>query len=143
MSDESSRAAGLARGTGRLFATMNQASVVEFTVRNGRRADVLALDARGRFTIVEIKTSLADFRSDAKWTDYLEFCDFYYFAVPADFPREVLPAEHGLIVADRYDAEIVRRSPEAPMNAARRKAQTLRFARLAARLLRQLCDPAP
>ena len=124
-----------------MLADMNQASVTEFTVRNGRRADVLALDGTGRFTIVEIKTSVSDFQSDAKWTEYLDYCDFYYFAVPEDFPRDILPADHGLIVADRYDAAILRASPEAPIHASRRKAQTLAFAILAARRLRILTDP--
>jgi len=134
-------AIGLARGLGRLFEALGQTSLAEFTVKNGRRADVIALDAKGRFTIVEIKTSLADFRADTKWTDYLDFCDFYFFAVPEHFPQEVLPDHHGLIVADRFDATILRPSVEASMNAARRKAQTLRFATLAARRLRALTDP--
>jgi hypothetical protein len=99
------------------------------------------MDARGGFTIVEIKTSLADFQADAKWRDYLEFCDRYYFAVPGHFPREVLPDDHGLIVADAWEAAILRPAREAAMHAARRKAQTLRFARLAARRLRLLLDP--
>jgi hypothetical protein len=135
------RAIGLARGIARHFEDAGQASLAEFTVRNGRRADVIALDQKGRFTIVEIKTSLADFRSDTKWPEYLEFCDFYFFAVPEDFPQEILPEEHGLIVADRFDATILRPSQEAPMNAARRKTQTLRFALLAARRLREWTDP--
>ncbi len=134
-------AAGLARGVARLFEAMDRASLAEFTVKNGRRADVVALDAGGRFTIVEIKTSLADFRADAKWIEYLDFCDFFYFAVTGAFPREVLPERHGLIVADRFDAAILRAAPEAPMNAARHRAQTLRFARLAARRLRRATDP--
>ncbi|MBC6440557.1 MAG: MmcB family DNA repair protein [Rhodospirillales bacterium] len=140
-SGEERAAIGLARGIGRMFEAISQASLTEFTVRSGRRADVIALDAKGRFTIVEIKTSLADFRADTKWPEYLDFCDFYLFAVPEDFPQEVLPDHHGLIVADRFDATILRPSPEAPMNAARRKSQTLRFATLAARRLRQLTNP--
>ena len=141
MTDIRQRALDLARGIGRMFAAMNQASVTEFTVRNGRRADVLALDSKGRFTIVEVKTSVADFQSDAKWPDYLDYCDFYYFGVPEDFPADILPQEHGLIVADRYGAAIVRQAAESPINAARRKAQTLAFAIQAARRLRQLTDP--
>ena len=141
MSDNRQRAFDLARGIGRMFAAMNHASVMEFTVRNGRRADVLALDGKGLFTIVEVKTSVADFQSDAKWTDYLEYCDFYYFGVPEDFPAHILPEEHGLIIADRYGAAIVREPPQSPVNAARRKAQTLAFAIQAARRLRQLTDP--
>ena len=142
MTDDGEReAAGLARGVARLFEAMDQASLAEFATGNGRRADVVALDARGRFAIVEIKTSLADFRADAKWTEYLDFCDFFYFAVAEGFPREVLPENRGLIVADRFDAAILRPSPEAPMNAASRRAQTLRFARLAARRLRRATDP--
>ncbi len=131
----------LARGVCRLFGAMGHACLTEVTVKNGRRADVLTMDGKGRFTIVEIKTSLADFRADAKWGEYLEFCDRYYFAVPAHFPREVLPGEHGLIVADAWDATILRASEEAPMHGTRRKAQTLLFAHLAARRLRQLVDP--
>ncbi len=124
-----------------MFAAMNQVSVTEFTVRNGRRADVLALDGKGRFTIVEVKTSVADFQSDAKWTDYLEYCDFYYFGVPEDFPAHILPEGHGLIIADRYGAAIVRQACDVPINVARRKAQTLAFATQAARRLRHLTDP--
>ena len=131
----------LARGVCRLFDAMGHACLTEVTVRNGRRADVLAMDARGRFTIVEVKTSLADFRSDAKWPQYLEFCDCYYFAVPRHFPRDVLPGEHGLIVADAWDATIQRPAQEAAMHASRRKAQTLFFGQLAARRLRLLLDP--
>lgn len=131
----------LARGVCRLFDAMGHACLTEVTVRNGRRADVLTMDARGRFTIVEIKTSLADFRADAKWGEYLEFCDSYYFAVPDHFPRDVLPHDHGLIVADAWNATILRPSAETAMNGARRKAQTLLFARLGARRLRLLVDP--
>ncbi len=131
----------LARGIGRMFETMNHASLTEFTVRNGRRADVISVDTKGRFTIVEIKTSVADFRSDTKWHEYLDFCDFYYFAVPLDFPQEILPVDHGLIVADRYEASILRPADETPMNAARRRSQLLRFAMLGARRLNQLTDP--
>ena len=91
MTGNRQRAFDLARGIGRMFDAMNQASVTEFTVRNGRRADVLALDGKGLFTIVEVKTSVADFQSDAKWPDYLDFCDFYYFGVPEDFPASSSP----------------------------------------------------
>lgn len=141
MAGDERDAVALARGVCRLLDAAGQVSLTEFTVKSGRRADVLALDAKGRFTIVEVKTSLADFRADAKWPEYLEFCDRYFFAVPEDFPAEVLPDDHGLIVADRFDATVLRDAPEAPMNAARRKAQTLRFAQLAARRLRLLVDP--
>ena len=140
--DEAERLAlGLARGVCRLFDAMGQATLTEFTVRSGRRADVLAMDGAGRFTIVEIKTSLADFRADAKWPEYLEFCDRYFFAVPEGFPHEVLPEGHGLIVADPWEAMIVRQAPELAMNGSRRKAQTLRFGQQAARRLRLLLDP--
>jgi hypothetical protein len=122
---------------------MAQASLAEFSLRSGRRADILALDGDGRFTIVEIKSSLADFRADQKWPDYLEFCDRFFFAVPQDFPIDVLPEDEGLMVADRWDASIVRPSAERPMHASRRKALTLRFAHQAALRLQRLNDPAP
>ncbi len=131
----------LTRGVGRLFDAMAQVSLTEFSLKSGRRADVLALDGDGTFTIVEIKSSLADFRADQKWPDYLEFCDNFYFAVPQGFPIDVLPEDEGLMIADRWDAAIVRPAAERAMHASRRKALTLRFARQAAQRLQRLTDP--
>jgi hypothetical protein len=128
-------ALGVARGVVRLFDAMGFACLPEVPLANGRRLDVLALGDRGALWAVEIKSSLADFRSDRKWPDYLEFCERLYFAVPPDFPREILPEDQGLIVADAYDARILRDAPDRSLPAARRKAMTLRFGRLAARRL--------
>ena len=89
----------LARGVQRRWSEFGYGTLAEFRVGQGRRVDVCALNREGHFVVVEIKTSVADFRSDGKWPDYLPFCDAYYFAVPSDFPREILPPEHGLIVA--------------------------------------------
>ncbi|MBT5414524.1 MAG: MmcB family DNA repair protein [Rhodospirillaceae bacterium] len=134
-------AAVLARGVCRAFGEAGFSCLTEFRLANGRRADVMAMDRRGRFAIVEIKSSEADFRSDAKWPDYLDFCDLFYFAVAEDFPRELLPEDHGLMIADAYGAAVLRPSPEAPLHAGRRKAVMLRFAHGAARQVRQLVDP--
>lgn len=137
-------AAALARGVQRRWSEFGYGTLAEFRVGQGRRVDVCALNRDGHFVVVEIKTSVADFRGDGKWPDYLPFCDAYYFAVPADFPREILPPEHGLIVADAYDAAILRMAPERPMNAARRKAQIVRFALAASqRLFHAQGGPAP
>jgi hypothetical protein len=135
-------AQSVARGVCRLFDRLGHVGLTEFVLRSGRRADVVALGPAGELTIVEVKSSLADFRSDAKWRDYLEFCERYYFAVPRGFPLEVLPENQGLIVADGYDAAILRESERRPMAPARRKAVTLRFGLIAARRLRLLLDPA-
>ena len=141
MADGERLAPQLARGICRLFDDAGEVTLTEFTVRSGRRADVIALDAAGRFTIVEIKTSLADFRADGKWPEYLDYCDRFFFAVPEGFPRDVLPGEHGLIVADAWAATVLRPSLELGMNGSRRRSQTLRFAQQAARRLRLLVDP--
>lgn len=133
--DEDALAARLARGVCRSFAEQGLASLVEFHLANGRRADVIALDGRGGLVIVEIKSSLADFRSDGKWPEYRDFCDRFYFAVAAEFPRQVLPEDCGLICADAYGAVVEREAPEHPLKPARRKAVTLRFAQAAARRL--------
>ncbi len=115
----------------------------EFTLPSGRRADIAALDRDGTITIVEIKSSVADFRSDQKWPEYAEYCDRFFFAVKPDFPREILPGDCGLILADRYGAEILRPAQEGPsLPAARRKVLTLRFARVAALRLAAVADPA-
>lgn len=131
------------RGALRLMRDMGQSCLTEVPLRTGRRVDILALDKKGLATVIEVKSSLEDFAVDAKWEEYLPFCDRFYFAVPMDFPMDRLPPEIGLIVADAYGAAIERKSMEGQMNAARRKALTLRFARLAAdRWLRGLSDGA-
>lgn len=131
----------VARGVTRLFFRADLFAICEAPLPNGRRADMLGIDAKGQLTIVEIKVSRADLLSDGKWQDYLDYCDFFYWAVPAGFALDPFdgdshgPDRAGLIVADRYDAEIVREAPCRPLAAARRKAETLRFARRAARRL--------
>ncbi len=133
-------APGLARGVCRLLDAMGYTPLCEAPLGIGRRADVLAMSARGHFIIAEIKSGLADFRSDQKWQDYLVHCDRFYFAVGVDFPREVLPAHTGLLIADRYGAELVREAPLAPMAAGLRRRQSVRFGRIAANRLRFLFD---
>ena len=140
-------AADVARGVTRLLCRHDQFAICEMPLPNGRRADLMAIDARGSLAIVEIKVSRADLCGDMKWREYLEFCDQFFWAVPphlAAFLEEerYLPSEAGLIVADRYDAAIVRPALHRPMAAARRKAEVLRFARRAARRLSAQIDPS-
>jgi hypothetical protein len=135
-------AGDLARGVMRAFADSGQSCLAELPLGNGRRVDVMALDRGGLLTIVEVKTSLADYRSDNKWQEYLPFCDEFYFAVSEDFARAVLPEGVGVMVADRYGAATVAPSPEFKMAPARRRALTLRFARTAGRRLMRLDEPA-
>src|SRR6185295_2774683 len=108
---------------------------------NGRRADMAALDAKGTIWIIEIKSSLIDFQTDAKWPAYLDHCDRLFFAVNPDFPIEVLPAETGLMICDAYGGALVREAPEIRLPAPARKAMTLLMARLAAARLHQAMDP--
>lgn len=131
------------RGTSRMLIDAGLTPLQEFTLPSGRRADIAALDRNGTITIVEIKSSLADFRSDQKWPEYAEYCDRFFFAVKPEFPRDVLPGDCGLILADRYGAEILRPARPAPVLAgARRRALILRFARVAALRLAAVADPA-
>jgi len=131
----------LARGVCRHLAGHDFATVEEFSPERGRRVDVIALGPKGEIWVIECKSSRADFTSDAKWQGYLGWCDRYFWAVDAAFPTELLPAETGLIVADAYDAEILRMPPETRLAAARRTALTRRIARDAARRLQRLTDP--
>lgn len=146
-SDAPCLAQDVARGVTRLFARADLFAICEVALPNGRRADMMALDARGQLTIVEIKVSRADLLGDAKWVDYLDYCDFFYWAVPPGFALDPFerdchgPDCAGLIVADRYDAEVIRPAPRRPLAPARRKAETLRFARRAARRLVGDLDP--
>jgi len=114
--------------------------ILEFTLANGRRLDVAALGPDGILLGVEIKVALADLRCDTKWPEYLEFCEHFYFAIPPDFPDEHVPPNTGLIVADRYGGAIVRPAVPAVVHASRRKAVTLRFAKVAAERLSVLLD---
>lgn len=138
----------VARGVSRLFFHADRMALCEVPLPNGRRADIMAIDGRGEIAIVEIKVSRADLLGDGKWRDYLDYCDRYYWAVPPRFdlaPFEgagLSPDIAGLIVADRYDAEIVREAACRPLPAARRKAETLRFARRGARRMVGALDPA-
>ena len=134
-------AALLARGTCRALGQLGYASLVEFPLASGRRADILALGKNGDLIIIEIKSSVADFRSDRKWTSYRDFADRLYFAVPNDFPALLIPEECGLIVADPFAAAVLRHGVLTPLAAARRRALTLRFARHAATRLRRQLDP--
>jgi hypothetical protein len=140
-SRQSKAALDVARGTSRCLLAHGFARVTELTLANGRRADLVAVNASGRVWIVEVKSSLVDFRSDQKWREYRDYCDKFYFAVGRDFPVEVLPNDVGLIVADAYGGEIVRPCIEQVMAAARRKEVVLRLARTAALRLQALADP--
>ena len=132
----------LQRGVCRAFVRHGWAALTEFTLKGGRRADVVALDGQGTIAIVEVKSSRADYRADAKWQAYLDFCDRFYFAVPPDFPRELLPADCGILVADPYDAETVQLPVESKLRAGRRRAVTLRFAQTSSQRLLRAQDPA-
>ena len=131
-------AAEIARGVLRLMSNHGYAGVTEMTLANGRRADVAAIGPGGEISIIEIKSSVADFRSDLKWPEYRPFCDRFYFAVGQDFPHDLIPEDTGLIIADAFGGAVIREADCEKLVAARRKAVTLRFARLAAT---RLCHP--
>jgi len=140
-------ATDVARGVTRLLCRQDLFAVCEMPLPNGRRADLMAIDSGGSFTIVEIKVAKADLTGDSKWLDYLEYCDRFYWAVSPYLARildeeRYLPGEAGLIVADRYDAAVVREAAHRPLAPARRKAELLRFARRAARRLAAQVDPS-
>lgn len=135
-------APSLVRGVSRALREVGYVSLSEFTLRSRRRVDIIALNSNGTIAIVEVKSTVQDFRADHKWRDYQAYCDQFYFAVPVDFPRQVLPENCGLWIADAYGATLRREAPLQPLNAARRRSQILRFAQIAAqRLTRQSESP--
>lgn len=131
----------LTQGAARLLRHMGFAVLSEFNLGNGRRADLAGVDRAGLIAIVEVKSSVADFRADAKWPDYLDYCDRFYFAVSERFPHQLfddeacLPERTGVIVADQFGGAIIRECATVAMNGSRRKSQLLRFARKAAERL--------
>ena len=134
-------AAAILRGVQRLLRSHDFESIAEAGLSNGRRADAIAIGPNGDVWIVEIKSSIADFRSDNKWPEYRDYCDRLFFAVAPDFPSGILPADTGLMLADRYGGEIIRDAPETRLSAARRKVVTLAFARVAAARLASAIEP--
>jgi len=131
----------LARGVCRGLAERGFACLTEMAMKDGLRMDVCALSRTGEIWCVEVKSSRADFLSDAKWHGYRAWCDRFLLAVPDGFPDAILPAEAGLVRADAWGAEILREAPLRPLAPARRKALTIGFARLAAERLQRLANP--
>ncbi len=131
----------IARGTRRLLRARKFSTVTELPLASGRRADIVALAEDATILIVEIKSSIADFRADAKWPDYRAHCDRLYFAISAEIPPEIMPEDAGLIVADGFGAEILREAPDHRLAAATRRSMLLRFAHAAAHRLHGLIDP--
>ena len=134
-------AQALMRGAARLLWHMGFSAIPEFILPDGRRADLAALGRKGEIIIVEIKSGIADFRADSKWTNYAGYCDRLYFAVSERFPRDVIPDDAGLIIADGFGGAIIREGPVLTLAPARRKALTLRFARAAADRLMRVGEP--
>ncbi len=138
---QSEQAAAIQRGACRFLCALGHSVVTELSLSTGHRADIVSLGRTGELWIVEIKSSLADFQADSKWPEYRGHCDRLFFAVASDFPLDVLPDETGLILADRFGAELMREAPEHKLAGGTRKAVTLRFARAAALRLHGHMDP--
>ncbi|MGE0752300.1 MAG: MmcB family DNA repair protein [Variibacter sp.] len=139
---QSETALSVARGTCRLLRALGFNCISEMSLTSGRRADLVAMGQDGEIVIVEIKSSLADFRADMKWPDYRWHCDRLFFATAPHVPVEIFPEDAGLIVADGYGAEMLRDAPVHKLAGATRRSMTLRFARLGASRLQSLIDPA-
>ena len=131
----------ITRGVCRYLCTLGYSPLTEFKLTSNRRVDVMGLNSKGFFIVIEVKSSVADFRSDDKWRDYLPFADQMYFAVANGFPIEILPEECGLMIADAYNAAILREAEIVRVNAARRKTQHVQFAKTAASRLYRMNDP--
>ena len=138
---QSPTALAVARGTARYLHALGYCVVSELPLPSGRRADLVALGGGGEIVIVEIKSSIADFRADQKWTDYRMHCDRLFFATVVEVPSAIFPPDAGLIVADAFGACVLNDAPEHRLPAATRKAMMLRFAHAAALRLQALADP--
>jgi len=138
---QSETALAVQRGVCRLMREHGFAVITEFSLASGRRADVFGVRQDGFIWIVEIKSSLEDYRADQKWNEYRDYCDRFSFAIPLAMDAAIIPVEAGLVVADQYGAEIVRVTDDHPLHASRRKAVTLQFGRVAAQRLHGLYDP--
>src|SRR5680860_435741 len=135
---QSETALEIRRGMMRHFGKLGMAVLAEFPLASGRRADLIAMDRKGHFTIVEIKSSVEDFRIDTKWPEYKDHSDCFLFATHPNVPMEIFQGDEGLYIADSFGAHALREPVEQRLKAATRKALTLRFARLSALQLERL-----
>jgi hypothetical protein len=131
----------VSRGTARLLLSLGFSCVSELSLPSGRRADLVALDGAGQIWIIEIKSSVEDFRADQKWMDYRMHCDRLFFATTLEVPCEIFPKDTGLIVADAFGGQIMCDAPEHKLLAPTRKSMMLLFAHAAAVRLQSLIDP--
>ena len=131
----------ISRGTCRYLKNLGYSSLTEFKLQSKRRVDVIGLNQAGKFLIIEIKSSVSDLKADKKWGEYIPFADEMYFAVANGFPLEIIPDECGIMIADAYNAAIVRQSPLRNLHKSRRQNQIKQFARTASDRLHQLKDP--
>lgn len=139
---QSDRALAVRFGCERYFSERNWVTLPEMALKNGRRADLICISPKGEICIVEVKSSVADFRADNKWPDYQHFCDELLFATLPDVPSDIFPEEAGLLIADAYGAELLRSAPLVKLSAARRKAVHLAFGRASALRLARCCAHA-
>lgn len=137
---QSLRALKIRRGVVRQFQNMGVALISELTLANNRRVDLIGIDRKGQVVIIEIKSSVEDFKVDKKWPEYQQFCDMFYFATLADVPADIFPQSEGLIIADSYGCEIIREAEIQKLAGATRKALTMRFARTSALRLERILD---
>lgn len=135
---QSERALAIRTGVERYYHQRNWASLVELTLKSGRRADLVVVSPKAEIIIIEVKSSIADLKADSKWSEYRDFCDFLFFATLADVPQDIFPVDAGLFIADAYDAELLREAPTHRLSAARRKSMLLKFARNASQRLSRL-----
>lgn len=127
----------ITQGAQRALYDLGFAAILEFTLKIGRRADLCGINDKGEIIILEVKSSLEDFKCDNKWHEYQDYCDIFYFAVAGDFPIHLIPDDIGYFICDAFGGQIIRPSIKTPLSAPRRKAVTLQFARQAANKSRQ------
>lgn len=139
--DMADPAARIVRGVRRALTDIGYRTLTEFSLKSGRRADIIGLNQRAEILIVEVKSSVADFRADHKWTDYRDFCDWFYFAVDNGFPRDLIPDFCGLFIADGYGAVLIRQPEAQKLAAARRRTLLTGIALAACNRLHQVDDP--
>lgn len=132
---QSDRAMLVRRGVQVLLNEMRLALLPEMSLANGRRADLVGLTDKGEIWIIEIKSSIEDFRVDRKWPEYRSYCDRLFFATHGEVPLDIFPEDCGLLVSDGYGAHLLREAPEHRLPPATRKAVTLNFSRTAAQRL--------
>ena len=66
--------------TMRFLSTKGYKVLTEFALPNKKRVDIIGINLKKEIVIVEVKSNKNGIKLDKKWKNYLNYCNYFYFA---------------------------------------------------------------